>query len=396
MDFAAADFDAEIPQAARNCDNFPMRSTITADLLFTGEELIAEPLLEVEDGRIVALSSQLETELGPHPVHYEGLLAPAMVDVHIHGAEGHDVMEATPEALAAVGGYLATRGVGAYLATTVTAPMDATLRSLAGLAKCMDAASGARLLGIHLEGPFLSHVRRGVHPTEDLQLPSVVAFDKFWQAAEGRIRLMTIAPELAGAAELIAYAAKLGVRASLGHSNATCAEAEAGVRAGAVSATHTYNAMRSFDHRDPGILATVLTSDSLYAELICDGIHVAPEAVRLYWRAKGPERAILVTDAISATGKPDGSYQLGSFAVEVANGRCTANGVLAGSVLTLDTAVRNFCEFTGAASADVLKTVTRNPARMAGLDAGSIRVGGRADFAVFSLQGELKTTLLLS
>jgi N-acetylglucosamine-6-phosphate deacetylase len=373
-----------------------MRQTITADLLFTGEELIAEPLLEVEDGRIVALSTQLESELGLHHVHYDGLLSPAMVDVHIHGADGHDVMEATPEALSAVGSYLATRGVGAYLATTVTASEDVTLRSLAGLAKQMDAASGARPLGIHLEGPFLSHNKRGVHPPANLLSPSIGTFDKFWQAAEGRIRLMTIAPELAGAAELIAHVTKLGVRVSLGHSNATCAEAEAGVRAGAVSATHTYNAMRSFDHRDPGILATVLTKDSLYAELVCDGVHVAPEAVALYWRAKGPERAILVTDAISATGKPDGIYQLGGFAVEVKDGRCTASGVLAGSVLTLDKAVRNFSKFTGAALADVLKTVTRNPARMAGLDAGTIKIGGRADFAVFSLDGELTATLLSS
>jgi N-acetylglucosamine-6-phosphate deacetylase len=319
-----------------------------------------------------------------------------MLDIHIHGAAGHDAMEATPEALSAIGGFLAAHGVGAYLATTVTAPMETTLRSLAGLAKLIgaDQAQSARMLGIHLEGPFLSHTKRGVHPPEDLLAPSVAAFDRLWQAAEGQIRLMTIAPELDGATELIAYATSLGVRVSLGHSNATSAEAEAGVRAGAVSATHTYNAMRAFDHRAPGILATVLTNDSLYAELICDGVHVAPEAVRLYWRAKGPERAILMTDAMSATGMPDGNYSLGGFAVEVANGRCTANGVLAGSVLTLDKAVSNFVQFTGAALDQVLATVTRNPARMTGLDAGMLRVGGRADFSGFFEQGELKATVL--
>ena len=153
---------------------------------------------------------------------------------------------------------------------------------------------------------------------------------------------MTLAPELPGAVELAAHATARGVRVSVGHSNATAAETRAAIAAGAVSATHTFNAMRPLDHREPGILGIVLTDDRLYAELICDGIHTAPEMVKLWWRAKGEQRAILVTDAMSATGMPDGEYQLGGFPVQVANGRATARGVLAGSVLTLDRALSNF------------------------------------------------------
>src|SRR6202042_235798 len=181
------------------------------------------------------------------------------------------------------------------------------------------------------------------------------------------VRLITIAPELPGAVELVAHATSRGVRVSLGHSNAVVAETRAAIAAGAVSATHTFNAMRALDHQEPGILGIVLTTDELYSELICDGIHSKPEIVRLWWRCKGPERAILVTDAMSAAGMPDGEYQLGGFAVQVANGKAMARGVLAGSVLTLDRALANFLAFTGAPLEQALRLLTANPAAMTGL-----------------------------
>ena len=321
-------------------------------------------------------------------------LAPAFFDVHFHGAKGHDVMEATPEAIDAIGGFLAEHGTGSFLATTVTAPLNATLRSLEGLAKLVrrePVAGQARLIGIHLEGPFLSHAKRGVQPAEDLLAPEIATFDRLFEAGEGQVRLMTLAPELPGAAELIAHAKARGVRVSLGHSNATAAETRAAIAAGAVSATHTFNAMRPLDHRELGILGVVLTDDALYAELICDGIHVAPDAVKLWARAKGMERAILVTDAMSAAGMPDGTYQLGGFAVEVAHGRAMARGVLAGSVLTLDRALANFMEFTGAPLEQALRLLTVNPASMIGVgeEAGSLVVGQAASFVAVDQMGEL-------
>src|SRR5208337_1818132 len=180
-----------------------------------------------------------------------------------------------------------------------------------------------------------------------------------------------------GAVELTAHATARGVRVSLGHSNATAAETRAAIAAGATSATHTFNAMRPLDHREPGILGTVLTDDSLFAELICDGIHSMPEMTKLWWRAKGPERAILVTDAMSATGMTDGEYRLGGFPVQVANGRAMARGVLAGSVLTLDRALTNFVAFTGAPLEEALRLLTINPAAMTGLagQVGTLAVG---------------------
>lgn len=381
-----------------------MRTIVKAGWLSNGQELLQDPVIEIEDGRVAAIHSQAEREFpaGPTVLNLPGAtLAPAYLDVHIHGSAGHDVMEATPESLAAISGFLASRGTGSFLATTVTAPLDPTLHALEGLARRIEDARvedwpGARPLGIHLEGPFLSHAKRGVHPPEHLLAPDIAIFDRMFEAAEGRIRLMTLAPELPGAAEFAAHARARGVRVSVGHSNATAAETRAAIAAGATSATHTYNAMRPLDHREIGILGVVLTTDSLYTELICDGIHVDPALVKLWWKAKGGSRAILITDAMSAAGMPDGQYMLGEFAVQVADGRATANGVLAGSVLTLDLALENFLKFTGVSLPEALPLLTQNPAAMTGFEAdcGQIRVGGRADFVALGADGALLASLI--
>jgi N-acetylglucosamine-6-phosphate deacetylase len=224
--------------------------------------------------------------------------------------------------------------------------------------------------------------------------PSIALFDRFWEAARGHLRLLTIAPERPDALELIHHASALGVVCSLGHSNATLAEAEAGFLAGARSATHTFNAMRALDHRDPGIAAYVLDNDALFAELICDGIHVDPAMVRLFYKAKGAETAILITDGMSATGMPDGRYKLGELDVDVSNGRCTSAGspgVLAGSVVTMDQVVRNFSVFTGASLAVSAQMAASNPATLMGLGTrwGLLEVGREANLAALSPDGRI-------
>jgi N-acetylglucosamine-6-phosphate deacetylase len=374
-----------------------MRTTFTAKQLWDGTGLHGESMVVVEDGRIATVESRNHAAVPPSAAVHDfsnAILAPAFFDVHIHGAAGHYIMEATPEALATMGRFLAARGTGTFLATTVSAPVDATLRSLQGLAKLIAQApveGVAKPIGIHLEGPFLSHSKRGAHPPDRLLAPDIGVFDRMLEAAEGNVRLITLAPELPGAADLAAHAAARGVRVSVGHSDATAAETRRAIAAGATSATHTYNAMRCLDHKDPGILEVVLTTDDLFAELICDGIHNMPELVRLWWRAKGPERAILVTDAMSATGMPEGEYQLGGFPVQVAGGKAMVNGVLAGSVLTLDRALQNFLKFTGASVEQGLRLMTVNPAGMTGMGdrAGTLKPGGRADFVAVDETGKL-------
>jgi N-acetylglucosamine-6-phosphate deacetylase len=279
------------------------------------------------------------------------------------------------------------------------------LRALESLAIAIEAEPQplqAQPRGIHLEGPFLSHAKRGIHPASDLQKPSIELFDRFQQAARGHIRLLTIAPELSGATELIAYATSLGVRCSLGHTNALASETRAAIDAGASSATHTFNAMRALDHREPGALGVTLDSERLYAELICDGVHVAPELVRLWLRSKGTERAILVTDAMSAAGMPDGRYKLGELDVDVADGRAMLAGdlergvrTLAGSVLTMDRAVANLRQFTGATLADATRLASHNPATMLGLpELTRLAPGSSANLNRFDGSGRLVGTYI--
>ncbi|WP_179639492.1 N-acetylglucosamine-6-phosphate deacetylase [Tunturiibacter empetritectus] len=381
-----------------------MVSTIAARRLISSGLVIEYPLVTVEDGRISQIASlnaaDHERVQATHSFR-EATLVPTYVDIHIHGCAGQDVMEADSKALNAIGSYLSSRGVGAYFPTTVTSPTDETLRSLTGLATeirrwAESAGHGATPLGIHLEGPFLSHLKRGVHTDALLEAPSISLFDRFWQAAEGQIRLMTIAPELPGAIELIAHATALGVRCSMGHSDAKVCEAEAGFIAGARSATHTFNAMRAIDHREPGLAAYVLDKHSLFAEIICDGIHVDPLMVRLFFKAKERDRIILVTDGMSATGMPDGTYMLGDMNVEVRDGRCTSDGVLAGSVLTLDRGVQNLMNFTGANLGTAVAAASRNPSRLMGIDDswGSLEEGRTANIAVLSSSAEVIQTFL--
>jgi N-acetylglucosamine-6-phosphate deacetylase len=379
-------------------------TAITADVLFTPLQRVENPVMLLDGGVVRRLGTRAEIELPADAAHRHfagGILAPGLVDVHIHGAAGHDVMEDSPAGLAAMEHMLARHGVTSYVPTTITAPLEATLAALQRLGRTVRERAGgtearARPVGIHLEGPFIAHARCGAHAPEHLLQPSFAVFDRLCQAAEGAVRLLTIAPELPGAPELIGHAVKKGVRVSLGHSDATLEQARAGVAAGAVHATHTFNAMRPLGHRDPGIVAAALGDDRLTADIICDGIHVDPAVVALFLRLKGEERALLITDAISATGMPDGRYRLGGMEVEVANGRCLRGHVLAGSVLTLDRAVRNVMQFAGWGAQQALRLATRNPAKLLGMHShkGVLAPGADADLIVLSPTGEVVETFL--
>jgi N-acetylglucosamine-6-phosphate deacetylase len=312
-------------------------------------------------------------------------------------------MEGSDESLAAIERSMTKHGVTSYCPTTVTAPVDATLRSLDALGKAVQRASSnngdgtrAEPLGVHFEGPFLSHAKRGVHPPTLLQPASRELFERMWQAAGGRVSVMTIAPEIEGAIDLIAEASRRGVCVSLGHSDAKLPEARAAIKAGARHATHTFNAMRPLDHRDPGLLGAVLTDRTVTADIIVDGIHVDPLMVDLFLRAKGVEGAVLITDAISATGMPDGTYTLGGFEVQVRDGRCEFDGRLAGSVLTLDRALRNTMKFAQINLQQAIRMATQNPANVLGIAKrkGNLSVGADADIAVFTPAGDVVRTIV--
>jgi N-acetylglucosamine-6-phosphate deacetylase len=384
-----------------------MKTVFTASCLYTPVDEIQNPLLVVEDGLICDVTSRTNKEVPGNASLIDfgdAVLAPGFVDIHMHGGAGLDVMRASPSELPRLGKFLTTHGVTGYFPTTVAAPLDATCAALGRLADAIEATASAtngdsvqaRPLGIHLEGPFLSHKRRGVHPPENLLTPTVEVFERLWQAARGHVRMLTIAPEIDGAMEVIVEVVRRKVCVSIGHSDAEMRIARDAVKAGARHATHTFNAMRPLDHREPGIIGEVLSDERMSADIIVDGIHVDPAVVKLFLLAKGRERAVLITDAISATGMPDGRYQLGPIEVDVKDGKCTSNGSLAGSVLTMDRAVRNVTQFSHWNLRDAVRAATMNPAQAVGLAShhGVLVQGANADFTVMSSAGDVLKTIM--
>ena len=362
-----------------------MPNLLIARTLLTESGPVDYPVIRIENGVVSAIES------GEPNGSVETLTA-GFFDIHVHGAVARDFMAADSAEIAAVGRFLAGRGVAYYLPTTVTGPLELTLKALERLADAIDAGGvdgAATPVGIHLEGPFVSHARRGVHPASSILEPSVEVFNQFQEAARGHIRLITLAPELPHALELTEHVTARGVRVSMGHTDATADQTLAAIAAGASSATHLCNAMRPLHHREPGVIGTVLDRDDVYAEAICDGIHVHPALIRMWLKLKGEARAILVTDGMSATGMPDGTYQLGDFPVEVRNGVCMTGSTLAGSTLTMDAAVANVRQFTGASLASAVRLASRNPAEMLGMPSlGRIAIGCPANFNIFDEAGQ--------
>jgi N-acetylglucosamine-6-phosphate deacetylase len=362
---------------------------IHASRAFTPTTEINDVAILIRDEVIEAIGprSGISLPAGAQEVRATGKTAvPGFLDVHIHGAGGHDVMEGTGSALRAVTRKVSEHGTTSLVATTVTASTDETLRAVEGIASYIAQQHEtdeprAEILGIHFEGPFISKERRGVHPSEWIQLPSADTLNRFLKAAAGNARILTIAPEVLGAAPCIDSAREAGLVVSIGHTNATYEQARAAMARGAHSATHVYNAMRPFSHRDPGVVGAVLTSPDINAELIADGVHVEEAAMKLLLMAKGAAHVTLVSDGLSATGMPDGKYMLGGFEVTVSGGVCrNAEGTLAGSTLTLDRALRNIVAL-GTPLADAVRMLTLNPATLLGIEfkKGSLRAGADAD-----------------
>jgi N-acetylglucosamine-6-phosphate deacetylase len=376
---------------------------IFPERIFTPQREIRDGVVIVEGSRVNAVGARNEVAVPANAKRIEArgiTLVPGFVDVHVHGAGGHDVMEATPEALNAVAATLARGGTTSFLATTVTAAPDALCASAAGIAKFIsaqtqneDGAAGsprAEILGIHFEGPFISPARRGVHPVEWIAEPSLALFARMIDSSAGTARILTLAPEIPGGIALVDAARKAGIVAALGHTDATYEQAMEAIAHGANHAAHVFNAMRPFSHRDTGVLGAVLTSPQVTAELIADGVHVDEAAMKLLLTAK-PERVILVSDGTAATGMPDGKYRLGNFDVHVTGGVVrNSEGKLAGSALTLDRALRNIVAL-GVPLDEAVRMLTLYPAKLLGLESrkGTIAAGADADLVFLDSKLEI-------
>lgn len=363
------------------------RISIVAGRLVVDDGIVAGHLV-VEDGLIAAIEPDPEHESGPY-------VLPGFIDIHVHGWGGHDAM-GPRAALDGMARALLRRGVTSFLPTAVTASLaDLTAFAQRVRGWLPDAPSdGAEPLGFDLEGPFLDPARKGAQNGAHIRVPAEVAREDLEPLLDG-LRVITVAPEVAGALELIAWLSGRGVAVSLGHSSATLAQARAGYAAGARSTTHLFNAMSGVDHRAPGLAVAALLEDHAYAELIADGHHVADTLWPLVARLKGPDRLLLVSDAVALAGTGDGRGVLGGLEVEVRDGRCTlvVGGSLAGSVIALDSAVRNLVR-GGSSLPAAAAAASANPAALLGLvDRGRLATGRRADVVELSDDLEVRRVM---
>lgn len=309
---------------------------------------------------------------------------PGFIDLHVHGAVSHDTMDATPEALTAMARFFATHGVTSFLATTMTAANESTLKALQNVARHMGRISGgATLLGAHLEGPYVNLAMKGAQEGKYIRRADPLEYLPWLET--NAIKQITVAPEFPENRSFMAECARRAINISIGHTQATYDDVLAAIALGARQATHTFNAMTALHHRTVGTVGAVLASDPIICELIADNIHVHPAALKIAVRAKGVPGIVLITDAIRGAGMSDGLYELGGQPVTVINGTATLkDGTLAGSILTMDRALKNILAATGLTLADAWPMLSYNAARQIGLanSKGLLRPGYDADIVL--------------
>jgi len=326
------------------------------------------------------------------------MVLPGFIDVHIHGAGGSDAMDASGEALSTIANTVAEEGTTAFLATTMTQSRENILTALSAIKDYRESEkeSGAEILGVHLEGPFICEKFCGAQPKEYIAKPTAAQFDEYMAASGESIKVLTFAPELDGVEDFVRHITDRGVVASMGHSAAREIDVSAAIGAGAKSVTHTFNAQSPVHHRDVGVAGSALLYDELYTELIADGIHISVPAMKLLAKNKPEDKLVLVTDAIRAKGLGDGESELGGQKVIVKNGEARIeNGALAGSVLRMNVALKNLVERVGVPLEKAINCATKNPATLIGVydERGSIAVGKRADFSVLDNEFNVLLTI---
>jgi N-acetylglucosamine-6-phosphate deacetylase len=318
-------------------------------------------------------------------------LSPGFIDLHNHGNFGHDAMEGTYESLDIMADFHIKKGVTSFLATTMTEEADKIKKAVKNIGEYVNDGENnrdvkAQVLGVYLEGPYFSMEKKGAQPPQYIKNPDLEEIKNLIELSKNTIKIVALAPEIEGAKEAIKYLKEKGITISAGHTNGTFDEAKSGIDLGITQATHLYNGMRAYSHREPGVIGAVLTDERVACEMICDGIHLHVGAMDLAVKMKGKDGIILISDAMMATGLEDGKYELGGQDVYVKEGAARLeDGTLAGSTLTLNKAVYNMVHMVNIPLEDAVRMASLNPARAIGVDnkKGSIEIGKDADLIIF-------------
>ncbi|CAM3788994.1 N-acetylglucosamine-6-phosphate deacetylase [Mesobacillus zeae] len=374
-------------------------------VIYTEDKVIEQGFLQIKDGKIAAVGTMEKLSELPTGEDYETVdlsdkskVIPGFIDLHIHGANGADTMDASDDAITKIASSLPREGTTSFLATTITQDKASLSKALAIAGKYINkrqADGNAEVLGIHLEGPFINPGKAGAQPVQHIIQPDKLQFEKWLDESEGTISLVTMAPEQPGGVELVRFLKEKGIVASVGHSNATFDQVGEYINDGLSHVTHLFNQMRGLHHREPGVAGAAYLKDELKVELIADGIHVDREMVKVSYRQITSDRMILISDAMRAKFLPDGEYELGGQKVFVEEGKALLeDGTLAGSVLTLDAAFRNIIRFTGCSIADAVRMSSENPARQIGVlnSKGTLRQGKDADIVILDENLEVQMT----
>lgn len=371
-----------------------MKKCIINGKIILHDEIVNKNVF-IEDDKITEISNrQPEDE---DIIDAKGAyVSPGFIDVHTHGRGGSDTMYATFDDLNTISKATLKTVVTSFLPTTMTMPVDDIAKAIENIAVNKDKVEGAQVLGTHLEGPFFNKKYKGAQPEECMILPTVDNYLSFVQDHQDIIRKISIAPELEHSLELISYLKDKNTVVSLGHTNATYEQAQAAIDAGATSGTHTYNAMTPLTHRAPGVVGAVMINDSVYAELILDGVHVNYAAAKALLRTKGKDKLILITDSLEAAGLENGKYLLGNQDVYVKDGEARLiDGTLAGSIVSMNVAVKNAYEHLGLTLNEAVNLASYNPAQSLNEPLlGEIKVGNYADIIFFDDNIQIQQTMI--
>ena len=367
--------------------------------LVTPFEVLTGYCVEVRQGIISKIDKEdnILKDTVDEIVDGKGLyLSPGFIDIHNHGNSGYDFMDATPEALDSIGKYHLNNGVTSYLGTVLTQSYENISKAIGNIANYENKNDSSEILGIHLEGPFFAQSKKGAQPERYIKNPDMIFIKELLEISGDRLKMVSLAPEIDGAHEMIKFLRKKGIIVAMAHSNATYEDAITGINQGATVATHLYNGMRGFSHREPGIVGASLTDDRVYCEIIYDRIHLHDAAVNLALKAKGSDKIVLVSDAMRAAGLSDGEFELGGQKVMVKEGVSRLkDGSLAGSTLNLHKSVQNMVNYLNVPLHEAVKMASLSPAKALGIEErkGSIEVGKDADMILFDHNLEITNVI---